>query len=308
MNHKDEITQTRIGGLGSSDAKMVATVGKTGQLTETAKNRIAVMLGLIEKKNVSTAAMENGNVIEAMVFASIKTKIPSSLSNPYFKSVQLSEMAGFDVFNHIDIEVETDDRIAWYENKATIKSIESTMDEYIDQLAWHWMLLNEKAEEKDAYLILTHYDTSDGSTEFNPKNLTTKSIAYEDCAPTIEYIKKGLLVIAEALPTFEYVAPVEVATESLPASIQEIMPKINHCLRTIEDANARVEAFKEELKKVMEENGIKSVDNEFFRVTYVPEGLSARFDSKTLQKDDPDTYAKYLKNSKVKSQIRLTLK
>ena len=260
MNHKDEITQTRIGGLGSSDAKMVATVGKTGQLTETAKNRIAVMLGLIEKKNVSTAAMDNGNVIEAMVFASIKTKIPSSLSNPYFKSVQLSEMACFDVFNHIDIEVETDDRIAWYENKATIKSIESTMDEYIDQLAWHWMLLNEKAEEKDAYLILTHYDTSDGSTEFNPKNLTTKSIAYEDCAPTIEYTKKGL------------------------------------------------EAFKEELKKVMEENGIKSVDNEFFRVTYVPEVFSARFDSKTLQKDDPDTYAKYLKNSKVKSQIRLTLK
>lgn len=37
MNHKQEIIKTRTLRFGSSDAKMISSVGRTGQLNETAK-------------------------------------------------------------------------------------------------------------------------------------------------------------------------------------------------------------------------------------------------------------------------------
>ena len=59
MDHKQEIIETRSLGFGSSDAKMVASVGKIGQLNETARKRIAEMLEYIKEGNLRSYNIPN---------------------------------------------------------------------------------------------------------------------------------------------------------------------------------------------------------------------------------------------------------
>lgn len=306
VDHKQEIKDTRLKGLGSSDAKMVASVGRTGQLNETARKRIAEMLGLKEREDATTYAMQKGNEIEEAIFQAIKSKAPAAVSNPFHCSNILSEKFGFGVFNHIDIEFDYYRSITWWEVKSTIKSAEETKQEYIYQLAWHWMLLIEKSI--DSTLYFTHYDTSDGNTQFDAKNITNLKVSGRELSPYIEEIMTGLGIISDSLENFTYDPEIKSDGALLPIKTQEILPKINNLLRMAKDAEERAEQFKQELKKAMEDAGIKSIDNDYFKATFIHEGVAAKFDSKSLQKYEPELYKKYLKNSTVKSQLKLTLK
>lgn len=304
---KEEIIKTRVGGLGSSDAKMVASVGRTGKLNQTARKRIAEMLNLVERKEFSTRATEAGNEIEQAIFQAVHDVDSRAISNPYFKSENLSEMYGFDIFNHIDIELITDEKVIWYEIKATIHTPEQTIDQYIDQLAWHQALLNEKArkEGKEPVLILAHYDTSAGVAEFHPDKLTVKRISKEILRQSAKEINDGLGIIYESLPGFEYLPD---SVGNLPAETHEYIDKINYLLRVAKEAEDKAEEFKERLKFEMEKYNIRTIDNEYFHCTFVPDTVQSRFDSNSLKKEDPETYSKYLKNSSMKSSIRIKLK
>lgn len=303
---KQNIIQTRTTGLGSSDAKIVATVGKTGQLNETAKKRIAQMLGLIEREDVTTYAMQKGNEIEDAIFESIKQAYPQAVSNPYYKSETLSKSYGFDIFNHIDIENIFDDMTVWVEIKATIDTVDETFEKYADQLAWHAMILESTAKTKYFYLHLIHYDTSDGNTEFNAEKISNRLIKNEDLRWNITYILRGLKIISESIPNFKY--EVGESESNLPAEITQFLPKLANFLQQVNEYEEKAKELKERLKNAMFENSIKSIDNEFFKCTFTPETVQSRFDSTQFKKDYPELYAKYLKNSNVSSQIRITLK
>ena len=82
------------------------------------------------------------------------------------------------------------------------------------------------------------------------------------------------------------------------------MKAFNSLKKEIDELDKQV---KEELKQAMKENGIKSVDNEYFKATYIPE--STRF------ANDMDEVKNILaalgkgipqKESKVKDSIRIT--
>lgn len=313
MNHKEEIIKTRSIGFGSSDAKLISSVGKTGQLNETARKRIAEMLGLKEREEISTYAIELGNEIEQRMYESIKSCASEQIkvhSNPFYKSEKMSEELGLALFNHIDVEIEMPTKIVWYEIKATIKDIDKTEEEYRYQLAWHWMLLSEKAEieEKKSVLMLAHYDTSSGVDVFDHEKVNTKQISYADCWPYIKEIYEGLSVIHDELKDFKYKPQITTDGDNLPIEIQKLLPSIDYLLRQAKEAQDKADQLKEQLKEAMEQSGTKSIDNEFFKATYIPEGLTAKFDSKSFQKTNPDIYSQFLKTSKVKSQLRLTLK
>jgi len=304
---KEEILKTRLGGLGSSDAKMVASVGRTGKLNQTARRRIAEMLNLVERKEFSTRATEVGNEIEQAIFNAIHDVDSRAVSNPYFKSNFLSEMYGFDIMNHIDIELITDEKVIWYEVKATIHTHEQTIDQYIDQLAWHQTLLNQKAkhESKEPVLVLAHYDTSSGISEFHPDKLTVKRINKDILRRSAKEINEGLRIIYESLPGFKYLPD---SVGNLPAETHEYIDQINYLLRVAKEAEDKAEEFKERLKSEMEKYNIRTIDNEYFHCTFIPETVQSRFDSNALKKDDPETYSRYLKNSSVKSSIKIKLK
>lgn len=66
------------------------------------------------------------------------------------------------------------------------------------------------------------------------------------------------------------------------------------------------EIFEFKLKQFCEEHGIKSVDNEYFRITYVPKHTSKRVDTEALKEDG--LYEKYTMETDVKESVRVKIK
>ena len=312
-DNKTEILQTRIGGLGSSDAPMVYRIGLRGEISEADKYRIAVLLGLKESKIFSTEATRLGTEIENRIFDFLKLSNPDYISNPKYESKELSKKYGFSIFNHIDYELEEEKTITWFENKAVLETeLDKIFNKYVTQLAWHFMLLKEKAKKlnKDYYLYLTKFDTNGFNIEdpIDVNRLDFLPVNYKDVLPYILILENGLQIIKDAIPTFEYIEPETIDANCLPQVQVDYMNEIAERLNIIEQHKLEVEEFKTKMYELMQENNIKSVKNEFFTMTVVNETTTMSFDSKRLQKEKPDIYKKYQKKGKKKGFLKITLK
>lgn len=70
----------------------------------------------------------------------------------------------------------------------------------------------------------------------------------------------------------------------------------------------RYDDIKTAAMESMKKYGVKSWDCEQLKMTYMPEGSSQRFDSAAFKKDHPDLYAQYMKETKTKESIRITIR
>ncbi|MCI2145805.1 MAG: hypothetical protein LKK08_06110 [Bacteroidales bacterium] len=308
QDYKADIIATRKGGLGSSDAKMVVKIGRTRALSYSDQERLAQMLGITERKQFTTPATRYGDYIENRVFEAIKTKWPEAVSNPYYKSDKLSAKYGFDVFDHIDYEMEDATSIVWIENKATVHSLKETIGIYDAQLRWHYMLVNEKAaaKGKTPYLYLTHYWVEPdklGVFDAGRLSITPLSIGSGYDAD----IQAGLQYISEAIKDFHFTPREELEANDLPEPLQNAMAAVSDKLRLLSSLEAEVDDFKSKLLPLMEENKIRSIKNDMFAITYKAPYQSARFDSRNFQKDHIDLYNEYLRTSTVKSSVVLKI-
>ena len=303
-NYKEDIIATRKGGLGSSDAAMVEKIGRNGELSQADRYRIAVMLGLAERKQFSTAATQLGDEIEAKVFEQFKEQFPQAVSNPFYKSELLSNTFGFDIFCHIDFEAETEDSLIWVENKATKLSMADTINTYAAQLQWEYMLLQEKAAKigKRPQLMLSHFDTTMG--EWNPELVQVRTIQENDST----MIMKGLRIIMDSLEGFTWEQPEELEADNLPVQQQEQIKQIAIYLGEIKRMQEYVDDFKNGLLTVMQEAGVKSIKTPYFNVCAVEESKSMKFDSTRFKKEQSELYAKYLKESTTKAHVVIRVK
>ena len=199
MEHKQEIIQTRSHGLGSSDAKMVVSVARNNKITMTAEKRIDEMLGRRERKQFGTKSMDHGNYIEDEIYKVLKQLKPTMVSNPFFENTLFAKKMGFSVFNHIDFEVVENGTLKWFECKAVNDDIVSTIKHYNEQLAWHYLLGELKANLQGLKfeLYVVHYRTKDKTSVFDAKNIKTKKIQKDD--DVILMIAKGLGIIKKYL-------------------------------------------------------------------------------------------------------------
>lgn len=307
---KNEILETRIGGLGSSDAKMCAKIGRNGVIGVSDRKRIAIMLGLDEQRQFTSAATEHGNFIESEIYKLLVAKYKNAVSNPYTKHEELSKTLGFDVFNHIDWEVKTDTKLIWFECKATNKSTDETEQEYFDQLCWHTMIGYDKAKKLGLKfeLYLVHYFSVEKELTFDPIKFATKKIEIAIDLYDNDIIS-GLNIIANEIKNgFEYEKQEELDICELPEFLQDATYEIQSVILKQKDDNKKIELFKEQLKDFMAKNNIKSFNNEFFSIVYVADTVATKIDSKKLKSELPDIFAKYSKQSNVKSSVRLTIK
>lgn len=76
----------------------------------------------------------------------------------------------------------------------------------------------------------------------------------------------------------------------------------------LEKAKAKSEELKKMLIEKMKENGITKFENDNITITYVAPYEKQGIDSKKLKEEEPKIYEKYLKSSKVKESIKITLK
>jgi len=303
MTTKEQIIEKRSSGLGSSDAKMVAKIGKNGFLTDADRFRIAVMLDLEDRKMFSTKATRLGNELEERIFEALHCRFKNIKSNPYYKSEVLSEKYGFDIFNHIDFEIEIDNEIVWIENKATIENITQTVEKYKYQLVWHHLLLDEKSEKGTLYL--SHYDTSEfENTGFNAENLTLFIFPKHAYIAEKEQLLKGLEIISNEIKNgFQYEKKEELEADCLPEKVQNEIIQLSNVLKQIEEHEKTVENFKNKMLELMLKNGIKSIKNPFFNLTVVPKTVSTSFDSTRFKKEHPELSKQYQKQTTKKSYL-----
>jgi len=307
---KEEIINSRVGGLGSSDAKLVAQAGRCGLIGDALRFRIAQMIGLEERKQFSTSGTRKGDRIEKEVFDILKLKNENIVSNPLYKHENLSAFFGFDIINHIDYEFETKDSLYWVENKATKKDAVSSRYDYSEQLDWHYLLLSEKAAKlaKKPILLFSHYHTNDDEDEiFNVDKFTSFQVVPSDQG--LRDIMNGLGLIFEDIKTFVYEKKETLNSEMLPEKLQDEAKQIHALLLEIKERESTIESFKEKLCVMMESAGVKSIKNELFDITFIGETQAVTFDSKKYKADNPTLdLSAYNKISNKKSFVKLKLK
>lgn len=92
--------------------------------------------------------------------------------------------------------------------------------------------------------------------------------------------------------------------------VKDTIEKIKELELTKKMIDEKQKQFKSELEKIMGENGITSYESndKTLKISYTPETITTTFDSTTFQKDNPELYTKYLKESFRKGSIRITVR
>jgi hypothetical protein len=198
--------------------------------------------------------------------------------------------------------------LIWVEHKSTIHGINQALESYKHQLAWHAMLGQDKAlaEGKKFRLMLSHYDTNEFDGEFNADKLSIVEVAPN--AHLIDKICKGLLIINEQIPTFEW-QPNEgiLHASSLPAEINDKCEMMADHLRKIKEMTEQVDTFKQRMCELMVANNVKSIVTDAFTITLVEQSVSTTFDKSKFAKEHPDMVAQYEKKNIRKAYVNIKL-
>ena len=88
----------------------------------------------------------------------------------------------------------------------------------------------------------------------------------------------------------------------------EVCEKIISLEKQAKEIKKQQDNMKNEILDAMQKYGVVKLDNEFLKIAFVPEHDAERFDSKTFKDENPDVYDMYVKISKVKPSIRITVK
>ena len=89
---------------------------------------------------------------------------------------------------------------------------------------------------------------------------------------------------------------------------EEVCKKIVSLEKQAKEIKKQQDIMKNEILDAKQKNGVIKIDNEFLKIAFVPEHDAEKFDSKTFKEENPDIYDSYVKLSKVKPSIRITVK
>ena len=89
--------------------------------------------------------------------------------------------------------------------------------------------------------------------------------------------------------------------------LEELMKDIKSKEEELNLLKEKVDKVKETLYGTMEKEGIKTVDRNKLKITYVAPSTRVSVDSKKLQKEEPEIYKKYVKTTTVAGSIKITL-
>lgn len=89
---------------------------------------------------------------------------------------------------------------------------------------------------------------------------------------------------------------------------EEVCEKIVSLEKQAKEIKKQQDSMKAEILDAMQKYGVLKLDNEFLKIALVPEYDAERFDSKAFKSENPDIYDSYVKLSKVKPSIRITVK
>lgn len=76
----------------------------------------------------------------------------------------------------------------------------------------------------------------------------------------------------------------------------QVFQQLAQVTKTKKQLEEQEKNFKEQLEKAMDEHGIKSIDNQYLKITRVGESSSTSIDLKALEKEEPKLYAELLED------------
>jgi hypothetical protein len=325
FDYKQDIRQTRLNSLGSSDAKMLQQIAVLGSVPRSAYKRLAVCKGLIEQTEIPyTDAVRFGDEIEQAIFGYLSETCNGYVSNPLWVSNKYSRK-NCKCITHPDIvRFDYENKVLYvYEVKASRYTTTQVRSEYEYQLLHHWLLANEKVKELDGNwkvkLFLVHYQT-DGldlsqSQEFDVERLTIKQLRFGN-TKTYE-LAKAMDIVDAFLEDFnEFYEGDEIDSTYLPEKVKQEFDTITNVLAEIKERETKVEEFKVRLFDFMKAHDVKSIKNESWSITRVDPTESCQFDSKAFLQDyatkHPRAYKKLVsgfeKVVKRKGSVQIRLK
>ena len=89
---------------------------------------------------------------------------------------------------------------------------------------------------------------------------------------------------------------------------EEVCERIISLEKQAKEIKKQQDDMKSEILYTMLKYGVLKFDNEFLKIAFIPEHDAEKFDSNTFKEENPDIYDSYVKLSKVKPSIRITVK
>lgn len=89
---------------------------------------------------------------------------------------------------------------------------------------------------------------------------------------------------------------------------EEVCERIISLEKQAKEIKKQQESMKNEILEAMQKYGVLKIENEMLKIAYISEHDAEKFDSKTFKEENPDIYDSYVKLSKVKPSIRITVK
>lgn len=297
--HAQEIKNSRVGGLGGSDAALVLKVGERGlaALTATDHKRLCVMLGLSELNdfggNVYTTA---GHLFEDWV-AEMK---PWGAAVEYereklveeFLSLQFRTFAHAD-FYHAGVVVEC---------KFVQDETPKVLDKYNAQLQWYYML-----GAREVYLL-----HGQGVAEpFEVEECCLHKVERDE--DIVTRLLAGVNTLTNAIADgWRPNLSEKFVLEDTPALVQKAFAELVRIKGEEETLKARKDEASRTVKEYCEEwqaTGIVGIIGEqTCQVIYTKEGVTKTFDVKKLQKAHPELdLTPYYKESKRSGSVSVKL-
>ena len=317
LDYKNDIINSRIGSLGSSDGKVLAAIAKNGCVQRGQVERLAIAKGLYERPNITNLAMQYGDFIENMIYDSLVQVDERWESNKCFRSQKYGR-EGLGLLVHIDFSLFDESRdkplLLWVECKATTTDIEQTYKDYKEQLYVEYVLGKELAEQlgADFKLELCHYDASvmfeDESQlqfAFDPDKISRKKVIFKKA---VFDIPSGMDIAAQYVSEMTEYKREEIDWDYLPAEVQEQMKQVNNILVSIKDKQDSIEEFKSRFYDFLCKNEIKSVKTPYFTISRVDESVSIQFDKVRFTAEHPELAAKYQRAVKKKGYVLIKTK
>ena len=87
-----------------------------------------------------------------------------------------------------------------------------------------------------------------------------------------------------------------------------VVREMSHVLAVIAELEKKRDTFREQLEQMFEHLGVQKWDNDYFSITRVESFTKETFDSKKFKADNPDLAKDYVKQTEVKSSIRIKIK
>ena len=275
--HAKEIKQTRVGGLGGSDAALVlrvATKGLAG-LTATDLKRLCVMCGTYVQDDLGGNAYTNaGHAFEDYAEANLGKNYQREL-------VMTQKLAlNFKTFAHADFAYINGKDTQVVECKFVQQTTARVVAKYYAQLQWYYML--------GAKSVRIYHGTGNAEP-FEVIDTHLENVERDE--EIINLLLKGIKLLDDALSSGWRPEPVEKEVLSnTPEVVQKAFAEMEEIKNMEAELKARKDAAAGTLKQYLEDWGFTGIlaEGTKHQVIYTKGSVSKTFDAAAFLKDHPE--------------------